>query len=626
MKITAINMNISKKYSYTKHNFGVQDTKKDHTESSYLPSYKLLGSLTAANILAQNNYKPEYQMNLSLDELKKREKTLGVYEMLSVSSPEFEKLADGDKEALKHLVKAARVLDDVYLCQDSVHNIPFREYLQNEIAKGNEAAKISLKLFNAQKGINAKDIDGNWVSLAKNYPEKPGKGFYPEDLSKEEFHSILIKMLNNGEINDVRKILNQRSIVKRRKDKLVAIDYTEYFKYDFADAVEEIAKAASKSTDENFNKFLLLQAQALVVNNPQLDAYADKAWAKLQDTPLEFTVVRESYDDRMTPTVMENPELKKLLNMYGITPYAKDNIGVRVGIVNKKGTDYILKTKEFLPVFAENMPFKDEYEQKIGSDNKQTMVDADIVDVQGQIGAYRGGISLASNLPNNDKLAVQTGGGKRNVYHIQTRNGKYSSNLQQKLDAILDKSLHKYFDVDMLHDFTILHENIHSLGPKENVQSLGLHKNIIEEHKADMGAIVMMDVLTQKGVYSPEQKRKFLTSFIVAYTLKGPDFDSAHRKRNIMQQNYYIQNGGIQVSEEGKMYIDFDKIIRLSKEMLQKAVRVQIDGDAQTAKEYIDKYAVWTPKLQKLAENLKSIDTLTNNRIETPLADFLVYE
>ena len=47
--------------------------------------------------------------------------------------------------------------------------------------------------------------------------------------------------------------------------------------------------------------------------DPMLDAYADKKWAELQDTPLEYTITREQYADRMTGFVMENEKLIELL-------------------------------------------------------------------------------------------------------------------------------------------------------------------------------------------------------------------------------------------------------------------------------------------------------------------------
>lgn len=95
----------------------------------------------------------------------------------------------------------------------------------------------------------------------------------------------------------------------------------------------------------------------------------------------------------------------------------------RVGIVNKEGTEALLKIKDFLPDLAANMPYNDEYEQNISqnSDVKQTMVDVDIVVLAGDVGAYRAGITLAENLPNDDKLSLTIGGGRRNVYHRQIR-------------------------------------------------------------------------------------------------------------------------------------------------------------------------------------------------------------
>ena len=51
--------------------------------------------------------------------------------------------------------------------------------------------------------------------MAAGLEKKAGRGLYPEDLSKEDFHAILIYMLQIGKVEEVRKILNQRSVVER---------------------------------------------------------------------------------------------------------------------------------------------------------------------------------------------------------------------------------------------------------------------------------------------------------------------------------------------------------------------------------------------------------------------------
>jgi hypothetical protein len=49
------------------------------------------------------------------------------------------------------------------------------------------------------------------------------------------------------------------------------------------------------------------------------------------------------------------------------------------------------------------------------------MVDADLIMLAGDCGAYKAGITLAENLPNYDKLSLIMGRGRRNIYHRQMR-------------------------------------------------------------------------------------------------------------------------------------------------------------------------------------------------------------
>ena len=269
------------------------------------------------------------------------------------------------------MVKAAYWIGEANLKLDNHHNIEFREYLEKEIENGNERAKLTKILFDAQQGICSQDKKMDRINLMKGVSAILGKGLYPEDLSTEEFHSILIKMIKEGKIKELQTILNQRSVVKRSGDELIGIDYVDYFKEEFENAAQELEKAAATSTNKDFNEFLILQTKALRTADLMLDGYADKKWATLQDTPLEFTITRENYQDEMTDTVWDNSELSSLLKKYNIIPTGKDMIGGRVGIVNKKGTEDILKVKKFIPLMAENMPLKEKYKQDITSSNSR---------------------------------------------------------------------------------------------------------------------------------------------------------------------------------------------------------------------------------------------------------------
>lgn len=572
-----------------------------------------------------------YELNLSIKELEKRTNKdyLIKRPMLSIDATEYNELLDGDKKALKHLVRAANVANTIYMKQDNEQNLAFRAFLEEEIKKGNKQAELTKILFDAQLGIIGIDSESKKVILLKGVEEKEGKAFYPADLTKIEFHSILKDMLKNGEIEEVRKILNQRSIVKRYKNKLKGIDYTEEFKEEFSLIANELEEAAKVSTDKDFNEYLLLQIKALRDNNPMLDAEADKKWASLQDTPLEFTISREQYADLMTGSVIEDEELKCLLEKNNITAISKDSIGIRVGIVNKKGTQDLLKVKEFLPLMAENMPLKERYEQNISnkSDNLQTMVDSDIVSLRGDEGSYRGGITIAQNLPNNDKLSLTIGGGRRNVYHrqVRTNNSEDAKERRQKrLDATLNKELHKFYNPEADHWFTIGHENVHSLGPKSGTEALGKYKNIIEENKADMGAIALLDCLTNAGVYTEEEKKQIIVTFAANCFLKAkPELSQAHRVRTVMQAFYFIKEKAIEISTDGIINIDIEKVIPTANKMLTEIIEVQLSQEFNRGEKFINDYFHWTEEIDAVSKKLKDIDKSLNGMIITPLADYL---
>ncbi len=572
-----------------------------------------------------------FELNLSMKELEKRthKDYLITKKFLKADAPEYLALAEGDKKALKHLCRAAQILEKINMQIDCKHNLAVKEFLEAETKKGNKQAALTKVLFDAQKGVNAIDTMSNPIRLIKGIDEKLGKGVYPEDLSKEEFHNVLIRMLKEGKIDDVKGILTQRSMVVRAAEDLAGIDYVDYFAEDFAKMADELELASEVSTNADFNEYLKLQARALRTADPMLDAYADKKWATLQDTPLEFTITRENYEDEMTGTIVENEELSELLKQYGIAPIPKDFLGGRVGIVNKKGTEDLMAIKKYLPTLADNMPFRTEYTQTISldSDTDQTMVDVDMVMASGDVGQYRGGITLAENLPNSDKLSLTIGGGRRNVYHRQIRFISDKKKLQERLDAILDKEQHKYYLDEADHWFTIGHENAHSLGPKESSESLGKYRNIIEENKADMGALAFVDLLTTLGMYTPEQRLQIIVTTMADNFLKSkPTLSQAHRVRTVMQNKYFADRGGYEITKDGKIKVNIDKVVPIAREMLAEIIRIQIDGDFNKAEKYVLDNFIWTENMELIAGKLQKVSKSLNGTLETELADKLLAE
>lgn len=518
----------------------------------------------------------------------------------------YKALPEGDQKALRHLVAAAKIMNEVSQEQDHHMNIAQRKALE-EAAKNSSYAAKALRLFRSLNGVEGLNgIDAKPVEIFKGISGLPGRNFYPTDLTAAEFHTIIKKMLEEGKVDEVRKILSARTMVRRDGSELKAIDYTEYFAKAFSAIANELEVAAHYTTDEAFKDFLGWQAQALIQNNEDMDMLADKHWAVLQDSVLEFTLGRECYDDAITPSVFENEELMALINKHNIEVNSKDMLGIRVGIVNKAGTELLLKFKDQMKALAKKMPFADRYEQNINKsdDLKQTMVDVDLAALTGDYAQCRGGITTAQNLPNNDKLAIKTGGGRRNVYHRQVRMSVDKEKNKKLLEKLVAPELHKYFDPEMDHLFVIGHENGHSLGPDSRYQTaLGQYKHIIEEHKADVVSIAFMPEYVKSGVIDDETLKKIYVTHVV-YRLFGkakPQLSLPHRVAELIELNYLLENKAISFDEDMKLHINFERFPVVMNQLLEDTVAVQLSMSPQKAKDFIERYSNWSEVSQKIA-------------------------
>lgn len=528
---------------------------------------------------------------------------------IELAGPELEaykQLSAGNRKALEHLVTAAKMMNNVALEQDNPHNLSMKKALEEAAINSTHAAR-ALELFNSLNGVAGfNGVDKQPIEVFEGLPLLKGHNFYPSDLSEPEFHDILIAMLTAGKIDEVKNILSARTIVRRDGKELKAIDYTEYFAKDFSAIANELEVAAHYTDDDALEDYLGWQAQALLQNNPEMDSLADKHWAVLQDCPIEFTISRENYDDEITPSVYNNKELTALLEQHNIEAVSKDMLGVRVGLNNFEGTELILKFKQYIPTLAKMMPYHEQYHQSIldGEKLKQTMIDADIIDLEGDYAQCRGGITTAQNLPNNDKLSVKTGGGRRNVYHRQVRMSGDKEKQQKILQRLVPPELHKYYSKEADHIFVIGHENGHSLGPNSEYQNaLGSYKHIIEEHKADTISLTFMPQYVKNGVIDAETLKKVYVSYIVGrmFLSARPHQMLPHRMGELIQFNYLLQHGAINFDDKGLLHIDFAQLDPVLHNLLDETIRVQLSKSPQTAEEFVEKYTVWTDISERIA-------------------------
>lgn len=537
-----------------------------------------------------------YEIALSEQELDKiiNEQTVPV-ELIGPDFEEYKNLSEGDKKALQYLVNAGKIINEVSQEQDHKLNRELRLGLEKAAQTSSHAAK-ALKLFRFMNGVEGSNgIDEKPVEIFKGVKGFDGRNFYPDDLSVEEFHRIIKEMLLAGRDEEVRRILSPRTMVRRKDGGLKAVDYTEYFAKEFSAIANQLELAAHYTTDAALKDYLGWQAQALLQNNEEMDMLADRHWALMQDTPLEFTLSRENYDDKFSGTLCENPEISKMLADRGIEVIAKDMLGVRVGIVNKEGTKLLLKFKDHMKKLAKLMPYAEQYEQNVaqGDELKQTMVDVDLAALCGDYAQCRGAITTAQNLPNNDKLSIKTGGGRRNVYHRQVRMSRDKKRDAALLNALVRSDFHKYFNPEAEHIFVIGHENGHSLGPDSSYQNaLGLYKHTIEENKADVVSITFMPEYVKAGIIDEQTLKEVYTTWIVRLLLKAKS-EEPHRLGDLIHFNFLLEHGAIEFDADRKLVIHFDKMPEVMHKILAETIEIQLSKSPEKAKAFIDKYTSW---------------------------------
>ncbi|TAL31860.1 MAG: hypothetical protein EPN97_10645 [Alphaproteobacteria bacterium] len=547
----------------------------------------------------------------------------------SVPDEAFNNLSPANQRALAHLVKAAAFLDQAFLKQDHPDNIRARKKLTKAAAKGNKLAEQALTLFTIHNGLEGSDMYSKKTKPLGIFSDKklqPGKGYYPQDLTKKELADYIVA---HPEMASA--IFSNNTIVQRDGDRLIAVPYSQAFRDEMQGAARELLLAAKETDHKGLAEYLRWQAAQLVNDSdPETGYTADKLWiGNLEDSPLEFTIGRENYEDRMSADAAADPRVKKVLEENGIKAKAKDAIGVRVGIVNKESYAEIADYRKHMENFAKEMPLKEQYaSQSGGKGDKMTFADVDLVAFTGDYAAVRGGITVAQNLPNDDKLAVELKEGSRLVFHRQVRQGGDPAMQQRFLDALVDPAQHKFYDRNADFLFTIGHELVHSLGPRtskdgrDKSAALGKWGSMLEENKADVGSIVLTQYFVDIGKFTQEEANKiFLTWAADELPAKQPSDDEAHRSRSIMQMNYFREKGAIQFEKGGKLSIVPEKMADVARQMLTEVIQLQLDGDPSKAEAFVKKYTAWNDALQYAAEEKMKMKPKLYRLIRQPMRD-----
>lgn len=553
------------------------------------------------------------ELNLSLSELKERTspERFKEYGLLKGESPEYLNLSQNEKDVLLGLVDTAKLIDQVHFKLENINNEKYINYLSKGISGGDERARLTAELFYAQKSAFSPDREGKQISLFKGDRRPLACAFYPNDITTVELGDIINKMLDRGKVEKVKKVLSSHSVVLRDGDELVGYYYEEYFK-EFKSLAAKLTDVASIAKDIPLKNYLLALAEYFLCPTDENLLKADSLWVEL-NSKIEYCVTRESYEDGLTSDIINNKPLYERLTQLGIVVTPKDSIGLRVGIVNAAGTEFIKKLGTLIDVARVNMPLKEHYDNSLTSEDGgfQAQQDVDVVALAGDEGAYRAGVVLAQNLPNNDKLCAGKLNKRKNIFHRQFRSVVNKEVIKTKIS----QEQLKFYSAEAEHIATICHENTHSLGPKN--KNCGKFSSILEEFKADLGAIAFLNEYVSSGVINSETAMQIVVSNLSGNFLKAkPNFSQAHRVRSVMYANILLMAGAIELNAEQKLVFNCDKIVSESKKILEKIINIQIHEDVVAAEKFVNETFVWTPEMDVIASRVKKADKVLNGYVK----------
>ena len=471
-------------------------------------------------------------------------------------------LTGEDRQVLGELVRAGRLMDEIFLRQVWVGNPEMRSRVERYDGPDAEPAR---EYF----AINF----GPWDRLDEmeaflgdmEHPE--GAGYYPVDMTKEEFESWIAE---HPEDADAFRSLT--TVIRRGEEGLVAIPYsTEYAEW-LEPAAEHLRQAAETTSNETLARFLRTRADAFFSD----DYYeSDVAWMDLA-SPVEVTIgPYETYED----------------GLFGYKAAFEAFVTVDVPAESAKLEGY----KSELPWLERNLPIPDEHKNF----DRGTESPIRVVDIVFTGGDTKSGVqTIAFNLPNDERVREEKGSKKvllRNI--IEAKYEKILVPIGERVlveDQIPNLSLGAYFD-EVLH-----HELSHGLGPgkitkdgRETEVRLELEElySTIEEAKADVMGVYDILALVGEGKMSEDLLRTLPPTYL-AGLFRSARFGvhEAHGQGVVAQFNYLQEKGALEVTGEGRYRIVEDRFPGAIRDLLRELLMLQAEGDYEGTARFLETY------------------------------------
>jgi hypothetical protein len=252
-------------------------------------------------------------------------------------------------------------------------------------------------------------------------------------------------------------------------------------------------------------------------------------------------------------------------------------------VKDREWSERLSRYAGLLPALQRALPVPPEYRRESPGTGAQLNA-YDVVYYAGEANA--GSKTIAINLPNDERIQLEQGTRRLQLKNVMR--AKFETILQPIAERLMAPNQRGHVTFDAFFANTMFHEVAHGLGIKQTIPGTGSvrealkeHASALEEGKADVLGLFMVERLYEQGVLTEGNVRDNYVTFL-AGILRTVRFgaSSAHGRANMVAFNVFQELGAFsRDSAAGTYAVDFERFPAAVRALSERLLRLQGDGD-----------------------------------------------
>ena len=474
------------------------------------------------------------------------------YAVVTIETPDLSGISDNGKEVLNLYRFIADEIDAIYWEQYFGQKDSLMARIDDPQQK--TFAQINYGPWDRMTGLSF--VDGYAARL-------PGAGFYPADMTRDEFESW-----DNPDKN------SPYTLIRRAADgSLETVWYHDAYREHIDKIVNYLNAAADITIKPSVKKYLLAKADALRTDNYYESAMA---WLDMDDSKMDLVIgPNEATDDQLMGT-------KRSYEAY-------------VLLKNQTRTDELMQYVSRIGEFQQDLPGDDAYK------TFQPGAGSNIFSCNAlyYAGKANAGVKvIALNLPFDTD--VQRDRGTRTILLENIINAKYNHIVYPTGRVLLESDDEEHLSQDAFFWNIVFREVAHGLGVKETVNgkgsvqdALGSAAPTFEEIKANAaGVLLVCKLQNHYDIRHLFTKDDALVTFFASLVRSERFGDASSLGRaSIIIYNYLQEAGAFKRNESGHYSLDLAKMEAALSDLTALVLKTQATGDREFAATFEKRYS-----------------------------------